>query len=258
MRNVLTIARKELKTYFTSPIAYILLTMWAFIFGYFFYNAVWFFVARGMEMEMYGRGMPMNVNEYVIRPLLMNLSVICLFLLPMVTMRLYAEEKRSGTIELLLTSPVRDLELVLGKMLAAFALYGAILAVSLADFSLLFIYGQANWKPMAAGFLGMALMGAAFISLGMLISTFTRNQIIAAALTFGLLLLLWILDWSADSLAGFSTTLADVVRYLSLTTHLENSAKGVIDLRDVVYYLSVIFLGVFLTHRSLESLRWRS
>lgn len=255
MRNILTIARKELKTYFTSPIAYIVLAIGGVIFGFFFYSALAFFVQRGMEMQMYGRGTPMNVNEYVVRPLLLNLSVISLFLVPMITMRLYAEEKRSGTIELLLTSPVRDLELVLGKLLAAFLLFGGILLVALINLSLLFFFGNADWKPLLAGLLGLALLGTAFLSLGMLLSTFTSNQIVAGSLTFGLFLMLWVADWVSSY---SSTTVGQVASYISVTTHIENFAKGVIDLRDVVYYLSVIFLGVFLTHRSLESLRWRS
>jgi len=258
VRNILAIARKELKSYFTSPIAYIVLAIWAVIFGFFFFNALAFFVRNSMQADMMGRAMPMNVNEWIVRPLLMNLGVISLFLVPMITMRLYAEEKRSGTIELLLTSPVRDLELVLGKMLAAFLLYAAIVGICFLNFSLLFIYGNADGKPMLGGLLGLVLMGTAFLSLGMFLSTFTRNQIIAGTLTFGLLLMLWILDWAADSASGYSSRTAEVIRYLSLTTHLENSARGVLDLRDLVYYLSVIFLGIFLTHRSLESLRWRS
>jgi ABC-2 type transport system permease protein len=255
MRNIWTIARKELKTYFTSPIAYIVLAMSAVIFGFFFYSALAFFVQRGMEMEMYGQGGPMSVNEYVIRPLLLNLSVISLFLLPMVTMRLYAEEKRSGTIELLLTSPVRDLELVLGKLLAAFLLFCGVILLAVINLSVLFVFGNADWKPVVAGVLGLALLGCSFLSLGMLMSTLTRNQIVAGALAFGLFLMLWVADWVSSY---STTTVGQVASYISVTTHIENFAKGVIDLRDVVYYLSVIFLGVFLTHRSLESLRWRA
>jgi ABC-2 type transport system permease protein len=255
MRNVLAIARKELHTYFASPIAYIVLAMGAIIFGFFFYSALAFFVQRGMESEMTGRGGPMSVNEFVIRPLLMNLSVISLFLVPMITMRLYAEEKRSGTIELLLTSPIRDMEMILGKLLAAFVLFACIMGIALINLAVLFIYGDPDWKPMAAGILGVSLMGLSFLSLGMMISTFTRNQIVAGALTFGLFLMLWVIDW----VSAYSTAWpGQVANYLSLTTHLENFAKGVIDLKDVVYYLSVIFIGVFLTKRSLESLRWRS
>jgi len=258
VRNIWTIWRKELKIYFVSPIAYHLLAFTAVVFGFFFAVATAIFVSRGMQSMRMGTMMPMDVNEWVIRPLLMNISVIGLFVTPMISMRLFAEEKFAGTIELLMTSPVRDLELVLGKMLAAFLLYAAIVGICFLNFSLLFIYGNADGKPMLGGLLGLVLMGTAFLSLGMFLSTFTRNQIIAGTLTFGLLLMLWILDWAADSASGYSSRTAEVIRYLSLTTHLENSARGVLDLRDLVYYLSVIFLGIFLTHRSLESLRWRS
>lgn len=255
MRNILTIARKELKTYFTSPIAYIVLAIGAVIFGFFFYSALSFFVMQSMQSEMMGRGMPMNVNEFVIRPLLMNLSVISLFLVPMITMRLYAEEKRSGTIELLLTSPVRDLELILGKFVAALVLYLGIVGIAVLNIALLFLYGNPDWRPLLAGVLGVVLMGASFLALGMMISTFTRNQIVAGSITFGLFLMLWVADW----VSSYSTTrVGQVASYISITTHIENFAKGVIDLKDLVYYMSVIFLGVFLTKRSLESLRWRA
>ena len=136
-----------------------------------------------------------------------------------------------------------------------FRSYAGIMATAVVNLSLLFIYGDADWKPLLAGLLGVALMGASFLSLGMMLSTFTRNQIVAGALAFGLFLMLWVADWVSSY---SSTTVGQVANYISVTTHLENFAKGVIDLRDLVYYLSVIFLGVFLTKRSLESLRWRS
>src|SRR2546422_9429116 len=119
MRNVWIICRKELGSYFVSPIAYLLLTMFAVVFGFFFWNALGYFVFMGMSSQMRGNIFPMNVNEQLIRPLLSNISVIGLFLIPMITMRLFAEEKRTGTIELLTTSPVRDVEVILGKWLAA-------------------------------------------------------------------------------------------------------------------------------------------
>src|SRR5467141_3383150 len=142
MRNVIVIFKKELKSYFASPIAYLLLAIFAVIFGFFFYSAVRFFILQGMQMQMMGRGMPMDVNDYVIRPLLTNASVIGLFLIPMITMRLYAEEKRSGTIELLMTSPVRDLEIILGKWLAAMTLYSGMLLFTALNFAFLFKYGN--------------------------------------------------------------------------------------------------------------------
>jgi ABC-2 type transport system permease protein len=255
MRNVIVIFKKEMKSYFASPIAYLLLTIFAVIFGFFFYTATRFFVLQGMQMQMMGRGMPMDVNEYVIRPLLTNASVIGLFLIPMITMRLYAEEKRSGTIELLMTSPVRDLEIVLGKWLAALVLYAAILGISGINMGILFAFGRPDWKPILVGFLGLLLQGGCLLAIGIFISTMTRNQIIAGGATFAVCLMLWVLDWVS---AYDQSAWGKVVSYLSVVTHFEPFAKGVIDTKDVVFYLSMIFFGLFLTARSVESLRWRS
>ncbi|MCS6952212.1 MAG: ABC transporter permease subunit [Bryobacterales bacterium] len=255
MRNIWTIFRKEIKSYFASPIAYLLMTVFALIFGYFFYVATAIFVTRSFESQMMGRGFPMDVNEWVIRPLLMNVSVIGLFLIPMITMRLFAEEKRSGTIELLMTSPVRDLEIILGKWLAALVLYGGILAISGLNLAFLFLYGDPDWKPILVGYLGLLLQGGCLLAIGTFISTLTRNQIIAGGATFAACLMLWIFDWVT---AYESATWARVMSYLSVVTHFEPFAKGVLDSKDVIFYLSVIFLGLFLTARSMEALRWRA
>ncbi len=256
MKNVWIVAVKELKSYFASPIAYIVLAMFALIFGYFFYSATALFVTVSIRAAM-ERGMapPMNLNDFIIRPLLMNMSVIVLFLMPMITMRLFAEEKRSGTIELLLTAPLRDIEIILGKWLAALLLYVCLLAICTLNIGVLFLYGQPDWRALLVGYLGLLLLGAAFLGLGSFISTLTRNQIVAASVTFGLFLMLWVVDWISSYSTG---TVGQILSYLSITTHFENFAKGVLELKDAIYYLSVIFLGVFLTARSMESLRWRS
>jgi len=255
VRNIWTLYRKELKSYFASPIAYLLVAVFALIFGYFFYVATAIFVSRSIQSEMMGRGMPMDVNEWVIRPLLMNVSVIGLFLIPMITMRLFAEEKRAGTIELLLTSPVRDMEIIFAKWLAAVTLYAVILGVSALNLTFLFIYGKPDWKPILVGYLGLLLQGGGLLAVGTFISTTTRNQILAGGATFAACLLLWILDWvSAYEMA----TWAKVLSYMSVVTHFEPFSKGVLDTKDVVFYLSVIFFGLFLTARSMESLRWRA
>jgi ABC-2 type transport system permease protein len=255
MRNVWTICRKELGGYFVSPIAYLLLTMFSVVFGFFFWNALRYFVVAGMEMQMRGESAPMNINEDIVRPLLSNASVIFLFLIPLITMRLFAEEKRSGTIELLATSPVRDIEIILGKWLAALILYACLLLFTMLDFVFLFIYGNPDWKTIAVGYLGLLLQGGLFLAIGEFLSTLTKNQIIAGALTFGVCILLWVFEW----VSGYeSATWATVLSYLSVITHFESFARGVIDSKDVVFYLSGIFLGLFATARSMESLRWRS
>src|SRR6202047_4502164 len=197
----------------------------------------------------------MGVNEQVIRPIFSNISVIGWSLIPMITMRLFAEEKRTGTIELLVTSPVRDLEIVLGKWLAAVALYSCLLLFTAVNFAFLFRYGNPDWKPLAVGYLGLLLQAGALLAIGTFISTLTKNQIIAGAATFGVCLLLWVLEW----VAGYETaTWARVLSYMSVITHFDSFGRGVLDIKDAVFYLTVIILGLFFTARSLESLRWRS
>ena len=255
MKNTLAICFKELKSYFASPIAYLLLTIFAVIFGFFFSAATAFFSLRSTEMQMMGRSFPMDINELIIRPLLSNASVIALFLIPMITMRLFAEEKRSGTIELLMTSPVTDLQIIFGKFLGALILYCCIVGVTALNFIFLFIYGNPDTKPLLVGLLGLLLQGAAMIALGTFISTTTRNQIVAGGATFAICLLLWVMDW----LSAFETaTWAKVLSYLSIIQHFEPFTKGVLDSKDVVFFLSLTFFGLFLTARSMESLRWRA
>ncbi|HYL72804.1 MAG TPA: ABC transporter permease [Bryobacteraceae bacterium] len=255
MRNIWIICQKELRSYFSSPVAYLLLTMFALIFGFFFWNSVGYFNMMGLESQMRGQSMPMSVNEYVIRPLLSNISVIGLFFIPMITMRLFAEEKRMGTIELLATSPIRDMEVIIGKWLAAVMLYAVLLLFTAVNFAFLFKYGNPDWRPMAMGYLGLLLQAGGLLAVGTFISTLTKNQIIAGAATFGVCLMLWVLEW----VAGYETaTWAKVLAYMSVITHYESFGKGVLDTKDAVYYVSLIFLGLFLTSRSLESLRWRS
>ena len=255
MRNVWTVCRRELYSYFVSPIAWVLLAIFGVLSGAFTYLISAAFMRASLEGQMSGQTFPMNVNEQVIAPLFSNIAVIGLFLIPLISMRLFAEEKRQGTIELLATSPVHDLEIVLGKWLSAVLMYAALLVVLLADFSFLFVYGNPDWKPVATGFLGILLQGACLLAFGTFISTLTRNQIVAAALGFALALALWILNWTTSF--GNSDTV-QVLNYLSIVSHMDGFSRGVIDTKDLIYYLSMIFLGLFLTARSLESLRWRA
>jgi ABC-2 type transport system permease protein len=255
VRNIWTICRRELYSYFVSPIAWVLLAIFAVLSGAFTYIISYSFVRAQMESQMSGQSFPMNVNEQVMAPVFSNMAVVGLFLIPLISMRLFAEEKRQGTIELLATSPVHDIEIVIGKWLSAVLMYGALLAVLLLDYSFLFVYGNPDWKPVATGFLGAFLQGACLISFGTFISTLTRNQIVAGAIGFALALVLWILNWTTSF--GNSVTV-QVLNYLSIVSHMDSFTRGVIDTKDIVYYCSMIFLGLFLTARSLESLRWRA
>lgn len=253
MSNVLAIAQKEFRSYFASPIAYIVVGLFALVFGYFYIVMLNFFVAQSMQSAMGGGG-AMNVNRDLIRYVLQNVAVVVLFLMPLITMRTYSEEKRTGTIELLLTSPVSDLQIMFGKFLGAMALYGLMLAVTLIHVALLFVYGNPEWKPIASGYLGLLLMGGCFVSVGLLFSSLTKNQIIAAVLTFVVLLLLWVIDWSTNFA---SPGVGTVLNYVSITSHLDDFTKGIIDTKHLVYYLSFITLGLFLTARAVDSERWR-
>src|SRR5690242_4111678 len=198
MRNTLIIFKRELRSYFVSWIAYVLLALFALVFGLFFWMFVQRFVAIGMEVQMRGQVFPMNLNDELIRPLLSNTSVIALFFIPIITMRLFSEEKRSGTIELLATSPIRDIEIVLGKWLAAVALYSILLLFTGLNIIFIFKYGNPEWKPLLIGYLGLLLQAAALLAIGAFISSLTKNQIIAGAATFAVCLILWVIEWPSE------------------------------------------------------------
>jgi ABC-2 type transport system permease protein len=255
MSQILLICRKELKSYFASPIAYLLMAFFGLIFGFGTFTATRDFVRFSFQMQMQGGSAPMNINEQIIGPLLNFGSTITLFLVPMITMRLFAEEKKTGTIELLLTSPVTDNQIILGKWLGAMLLYLCILVMSMLNVALLFAWGRPDIKPVLVAYLGLLLQGGCLLAIGGFISTLTRNQIIAGGVTFFVCLLLWLLNWATS----FDTTgWASVVNYLSIVTHFDNFSKGVIETKDVIFYVSMIFFALFITSRSMESLRWRS
>lgn len=253
MRNILAIAGKELRGYFASPIGWVICGLFSLMFGYFFYAYIEVFLRNSMQSQMGGGG-PININMNLVRPLLSNATVIILFVLPSITMRTYSEEKRSGTIELLLTSPVTDWEIILGKFAGAMSLYATMLLATMAYMAILFAYGQPEWKPLVAGYVGLVLIGGCFISMGLFISSLTKNQIIAGVGTFITGLLFWVINWLGDNA---SPTTSAILSYLSITEHFDDFAKGVIDTKHVIFYLSFISFGLFLTSRSVDTERWK-
>jgi ABC-2 type transport system permease protein len=261
LRNVAAIFGKEWRHYFGSPIAWVALFVWTLLFGIFYYFALDYFVKYSMQATQqgmeYGGPVRLSLNEYLIRPLFHNMAVVALFLAPMLTMRLFAEEKRQGTIELLATSPVSDMQVVVGKFLAAAALYALMILAGLVNVALVWVVASnpPEWKPVLTGALGLFLLGSCFLAMGTFVSTLTRNQIVAGILSFCLFLGMWTLGWADDPMAG---PVMKAVAYLGVTTHLEDLVKGVVDLKDVVFYLSVVTFGLFLAHQSVESQRWRA
>ena len=262
LRNVAAIVGKEWRHYFGSPIAWVGLFVWTLLFGIFYYFAFTFFLEQSMRvaqqgMEMGGGGMKLSLNEYLIRPLFHNMAVVALFIAPMLTMRLFAEEKRQGTIELLATSPVTDLQVVMGKFLAAAGLYALMILAGLVNVALIWTYSSnpPEWKPVLTGALGLFLLGSCFLAMGTFVSTLTTHQLVAGILALPLFLGRWTPGWADDPMGG---PVSKVVAYLGVTTHLEDLVKGVVDLKDVVFYLSVVTFGLFLAHQSVESQRWRA
>ena len=253
MRNIIAIAGKELRAYFASPIAYVIIGLFSLLFGYFFYLFLDLFVRESTQMMQFGGGAA-NINQQMIRGMVVNTTVIILFVMPMITMRTYSEEKRSGTIELLLTSPVTDLQIILGKFFGALGLYLAMLLVTMVYMAILFYFGNPEWRPVAAAYLGLLLIGGSFISVGLLISSATKNQIVAGVVTFAVFLMLWMISWIGQT-AG--PTAQAILSYLSIIDHFEDFSRGIIDTKHVIYYLSFITFGLFLTAKSVDSERWR-
>jgi len=256
MQNILAIWQREMKSYFVSPIAYVVLTVFVFFTGFFFYSILSAVIQSAMMQAAYGQGSPpMDMPGIITRNVFGTLSVVLLFMIPMLTMGLFAEEKKRGTIELLLTAPVGNLQALMGKYLATLTFLLIMLLASGITISILFIYGDPELKPILGAYLGLFLYGAALLAVGLFISTLTENQIVAGLITFGVILVLWLVDSFANSAQG---ALRDVLSYLSVISHLDDFIKGVVDTANVIFYATFAFVGLFLTYRSLESLRWKS
>lgn len=257
MKNILVIAGKEIRSLFVSPIAYVVLTGFLLLGGWFFFNLLFRFsylLTLYTSLQNFEGLQGLNLNEHVISPLLHNLTIVLVIMVPVITMRSFAEEKRNGTYELLLTSPLTVTQIVLGKFLGSlFFIFVMILLTGIYP-AILLLYGNPELGILAAGYLGLLLLGTVFVSVGLLTSSLTENQIVAAVSCFVVLLLLYVLSWPSET-AG--AALGDVLKYLSVIEHFSDMVKGVIDTRNLVYLLSLILLSLFLTHRSVEASRWR-
>lgn len=256
MKNIWNIARRDFKTYFTSPIAYIVIAGFTAIMGWMFFFNLENFNQSNMQYQQFNMGKPLSITERVVAPLYGNMNVIFLFIIPFITMRLFAEEKKNQTLALLLTSPVRLSEIVIGKFLSSAMLVAVMLGITFVYPAILFWTGNPDPGPILTCILGTFMLACSLLSVGILFSAMTENQIVAGALTFAASLMLWLISWGAYS-AG--PVWSDVLTHLSLINHFMSSfAQGTISTVDVVYYLSFIFIGLFLTHRVLDSYRWRS
>jgi ABC-2 type transport system permease protein len=257
MRNIAEIFKRETRHYYTSPIAYVVIVIFTAVFGFLYFRNLTYYSQLSYQL-MQNPYYPQRIDLVmaVFAPLFSSNSIIFLLVIPPLSMRLFAEEKKSGTIELMFTYPVKDVQMVLGKWLASLTILLVMLALTVPGVFMAFKFaGSWEWGPVLSGYLGMFLMGVSFLSLGILISALSENQIVALIISYGALLAFWFLGWAIDPNSG--KKMAEVLTELSIIQHLDNFIKGVIDTKDVVYYLLFIFTCVFLTARVLESKRWR-
>ena len=255
MRSAWIIAKRDLGSFFNSPIFYVVTTVFLIIYSFMFFNILNFFSFQSFQArQLQAMGMNLNLNEMVIEPSLQNMSVILLMVIPIITMRSFADEKKMKTFRLLLSSPVHLREIILGKFLACMIVVAVMISISSYSVGFLFLLGEPEPGPIVTGYLGILLMAGCFVSVGIFASSLTDNQIVAAVLTFGFSLFMWIIGWSAQ--AAGSTT-GQVLQYLSIVDHLERFLKGLVNTSDLVYYLSFILFNLFLCHRVLDSNRWR-
>jgi ABC-2 type transport system permease protein len=260
MRSIYAVYRKEMGNHFVSPIAYVVVGVFLILSAFFFNRILAVFIQESFQMEMQSMrfGMPpeMDVPGQVMRSFFGLVSSLILFITPMLTMGVYAEERKRGTMELLLTSPITELDIVLGKFFASLSLF-AIMLLPTASY-LVFMYFRSEptppWRLLLAGYGGILLLGGALLALGSFISSLTENQLISAVLTFAAFLILWVLDFGGR---GTDSVLTQVLQYLSVIRHYDDFTRGIVDTSGVIYYFSVIVLFIFLTVRSLDSTRWR-
>lgn len=240
MRNILAICSKELYTYFVSPIAYFVIIVFTAISGFLFSN--WLITLSGNSS-----------GAAVMQIVFGNLSTILLFFTPVLTMKLLAEERKSGTIELLLTSPITDVQVVLGKFFASWTLLLIMLGLTLLFPFLASRFGTLDTGVLLSGYLGLILISSCFLSFGLLMSSMSKNQIVAALTSFGFFITLWVIG----SLANKAGSIGKILSYLSFMDHYNDFARGVIKLNDVVFYLSFMSVCLFATFKSIESSKWR-
>jgi ABC-2 type transport system permease protein len=256
MRNIWAICKRELLAFFVSPIAYFVITGFTLLVGFFFFNHLSYFaqmVEMSAMLSLRGKELP-NLNQTVIEGVYHTMVVILVFLIPLLTMRTIAEEKKKGTFELLITSPVSVSQIVFGKFLSIAIVLIIMLSVNLIFPALLMKYGNPEVLPIVSGFLGLVLCSLGFASIGMAVSSFTENQFVAGVVSMVTLLLLYVIQAPAESLGG---TAADVFRYLSPVDQLQDLLRGIITLKSITYFVSLIVIGLFLSQRALEAYRWR-
>jgi ABC-2 type transport system permease protein len=256
MQKMWGLYKKELKIFFSMPVAYVVMAVFMVLSGYFFANIVNYYAMVSLRaMNQYQRAqMDLSIIEGIFRPYFHNVVIVLILMIPLVTMRLFAEEKREGTSELLFTYPVNDITIVSAKFLSALTVYASMLTSTVGCMIMMRVISPYELLPALSGLLGLVLIGAAFTALGIFISALTESQIVAAVISFGVLLLFIVLPWLAQA-AG--PGMGRIINELSIVNHFDSFAKGVLDTGDLVYLINFTVLFIFLTLRMLESKQWR-
>ncbi|HXV67668.1 MAG TPA: ABC transporter permease subunit [Nitrospira sp.] len=256
MTPVQAVIAKELRGYFVSPIVYVVGAVFLLLFGFLSYLYVGFASAQAIQlMQMQGGMAQINLNDLVFRNLFASMRLVLLIILPILTMRLFAEERKLRTFEFLMTSPISIMEIVTGKFVSVFLIYLGLLGLTGLVPTVLMLFSDFDWNPVWTGYLGMALLGALFLSVGVFASALTENQIVAAFVSFGILLTGWLVS-GLGALLG-DTAASRVITYVSFMEHYDRLVRGLIDTSDLVYFGSGLILMLFLTHRVVESARWK-
>jgi len=250
MSPTFLIARKDLRQYFISPIAYIIVAVFLILVGWMFRNILIYFINSARQFSSVAIGQKPTLSDNVLRPMFGNMNVVLLFVAPFITMRLIAEERRDHTIELLLTSPVKGWQIVMGKFLAGLGLLAAMVLATLIYPISLQLIGHPDWGVVFTSYVGLLLLCTTYVAIGLFWSSRTENQVVAAVLTFGTLLFFWLISWAAQS-AG--PVWSDVLTGLSLIGHYTNFGMGVLQGEDLAYYLSFTGFALFLTNLSVEA-----
>ncbi|MFC1554105.1 ABC transporter permease [candidate division KSB1 bacterium] len=261
MSNVLAIYKREIKSFFVSPIAYGVIAGFLVMSGFFFYITLTQFLDVTYRSTMEAQAAqqlppPLNVNVMVIPSLFTYFAMIILLMNSLITMKLFAEEKKMMTIELLFTSPITSLQTVLGKFFAGFTLFMIMLLPTISYFLIMDIYGDPELTPIFTGYIGLILLGGVFIAIGIMASSLTENQLVSVAISLSISVLFWISSWPVNLMG--TSFLSSIFNYLSLQNHLIDFIGGIINTRDIIYFVSLIVFAIYITYRSLESMRWRS
>jgi ABC-2 type transport system permease protein len=255
MRGIMAVFKKEITVTFSSPIFYAATFIFMVVSGYFFYTNAMIYTIRSFQAGQNPfLAERLNLSDFVVKPFFGDMAIVLLLMLPLITMRAYAEEKKMGTIELLFTYPISDGAVLAGKFAASMFTLLTMLMGTLLPLILLETFAHLDWGLILSGYLGILLLGASFIALGLFTSSLTENQIIAAVLSFGAFLLFWIIGW-AKSFAG--PPLGSILEHISIVVHLDSFVRGLIDSRDLVFYLVFIFFWLFVTLRFLNTRFWR-